>query len=318
MTSENFFEFEITQEDLKHKRLDVFLNSNIEILSRSQIKRLFEEGQISSNSKIELKKLPPVGSIVTVNIPTPIDTTILAQDIPLEILFEDEYLIVINKPAGLVVHPAPGNYSGTLVNAILHHCKDIKGIGGEKRPGIVHRLDKGTTGIMVVAKEQKCHEGLVELFSSHNLERYYEAICVGSRIQPEGVIKTTIGRNSKNRLKMKANVRGKEAITNYKVLSFFEKLTHIELKLETGRTHQIRVHLSEVLNCPILRDPLYGNPTKQLIICPDKIKPIIKNYDHPLLHAKVLGFTHPITKEKLWFEVAPPSPFKECLELLNE
>jgi 23S rRNA pseudouridine1911/1915/1917 synthase len=318
MSKENLFELEIIATDNQYKRLDTFLNSKIDSLSRTQIKRLFEAGQITSETKLELKRMPKPGTKITVNIPEAVDSNIEPENIPLDILFEDEYLIIINKPAGLVVHPAPGNYTGTLVNAILYHCNDIKGIGGEKRPGIVHRLDKGTTGVMVVAKEQKCHEGLVELFSTHDIERYYEAICVGSRIQPEGTIETTIGRNPKNRLKMKSNIPGKNAITHYKVLSFFERLSHLELKLETGRTHQIRVHLSEVLNCPILRDPLYATPLNQLKVCPDKLKPILKNYEHPLLHAKVLGFVHPITKEKLRFEVEPPSPFKECLEMLNE
>ncbi len=318
MDSENIVEYIILPGDLEFKRLDALLSKKIDSLSRTQLKRLFEEGEITSDTKLELKKMPPVGTLILINIPEPIESKLTPENIPLDILFEDQYLIIINKPAGMVVHPAPGNYTGTLVNALLHHCKDISGIGGEKRPGIVHRLDKGTSGVMVVAKEQKCHEGLVNLFSTHDIDRYYEAICVGTRIQPTGRIETSIGRNPNNRLKMKANVAGKNAITNYKIINFYEKLSHIELKLETGRTHQIRVHLSEVLNTPILMDPLYGTPKMHLQVCPDKIKPFIKDYEYPFLHAKILGFVHPITKEKLHFETALPSPFKECLEKLNE
>ncbi|MBT4790827.1 MAG: RluA family pseudouridine synthase, partial [Halobacteriovoraceae bacterium] len=176
----------IAKDDLqKFKRLDAFLACSLPDMSRTLIKKIFLEGHITSSQKLELKKMPPAGTKITIILPAPAPTTIIPQDIPLDILYEDEYLLIINKPAGLVVHPAPGNFDGTLVNAILFHCHDLKGIGNEMRPGIVHRLDKGTSGIMVVAKEQKTHEGLVRLFSTHDIERKYQAICLGTKLPPK-------------------------------------------------------------------------------------------------------------------------------------
>lgn len=246
-------------------------------------------------------------------------TDIIAQDIPLEILFEDEYLIIINKQAGLVVHPAPGNPDGTLVNAILHHCPNLSGIGNERRPGIVHRLDKGTSGIMVIAKSQKCHEGLVNLFSTHDIERRYEAIILGNKIEKSGRIESLIGRSSSNRLKMSTNVKhGKNAITNFQIIKSYNKFSHIELKLETGRTHQIRVHLSEIKNAPIVNDPLYGRLKEDALRFNLEMKSLINHYEFPFLHAKVLGFIHPITGESLFFEQEPPLIFQNYLALLEK
>ena len=301
------------------KRLDQFLSNKLPDISRSFIKDLFNKGHIKSDVKIELKRMPAQGTEVIVTIPPPRAADAIAQDIPLEIVFEDEHLLFINKPAGMVVHPAPGNYDGTLVNAILHHCPDLKGIGDQKRPGIVHRLDKGTSGVMVVAKTQKCHEGLVKLFSTHDIERIYHALVMGIKIPESGKLESTIGRHPQNRLKMAANVRnGKDAITYYKVLNYYDKFSHLELKLETGRTHQIRVHLSQLLHRPILCDPLYANPNEHLNRLGHEYKKIIKDYPYPFLHARVLGLTHPITGEKLHFEVEPPQEFKEVLSLAQK
>jgi 23S rRNA pseudouridine1911/1915/1917 synthase len=319
-TSEEIISLTISLDDKEgFKRLDHYLASKLNSLSRSTIKRLFETENISSpNGKLELKKMPSVGTIIEVEIPPPIPTDLIAENIPLEILFEDPYLIVINKPAGLVVHPAPGNYTGTLVNAILFHCPDLRGIGAEKRPGIVHRLDKGTSGVMVIAKEQQAHEGLVTLFSTHDITRKYEALTLGSPKDLSGKIETTIGRHPTNRLKMAANVsQGKKAITHYKTLKNFTHSAHVELKLETGRTHQIRVHLSQILHTPILCDPLYGN--EQFIKkIPEQFAEVIKDYPHQLLHAKELGFIHPITKEKLHFQTPPPEIFQALLKSLSQ
>jgi 23S rRNA pseudouridine1911/1915/1917 synthase len=317
-------EFEIKSEDREqYKRLDQFLADKINGYSRTFLKNLFLNDQVVlsdlspiQNICLELKKMPPIGSIISVQIPPPMPAEAQAENIPLEILYEDEHLLFINKPAGLVTHPAPGNYTGTLVNSILFHCKDLKGVGDQKRPGIVHRLDKGTSGIMVVAKTQSCHEGLVLLFSSHNIERFYEAIVIGNVKHNSGFLESYIGRDPHNRLKMKATTtHGKRAYTNYKVLQSFDRLHHMEFKLETGRTHQIRVHTSELLKLPILGDTIYGNTNEQLMKIAPEYKILFGDYPHPLLHAKILGLTHPITKEKLRFEVPPPKIFKDILTL---
>jgi 23S rRNA pseudouridine1911/1915/1917 synthase len=256
--------------------------------------------------------MPAAGTVVSVEVPPPIPTDLIAENIPLEVLFEDQHLIIINKPAGLVVHPAPGHYTGTLVNAILYRCPDLKGIGSEKRPGIVHRLDMGTSGVMVVAKDQETHEGLVKLFSTHDIERKYEALCFGTPKSLSGKIETSIGRHPQNRLKMHAGVKdGKRAVTFYKVLNTSEKISHVELKLETGRTHQIRVHLSQMLHTPILCDPLYSDFSGHLKRLPANVSEMIKDYPYQMLHAKVLGFVHPVTKQELRFEAKPPALFQK-------
>ena len=312
--------FTISPEDLQaHKRLDSYLAQRFPDISRSLIKKLFQDQHILSDVKLELKKMPAAGTQINFKMPVANPVDIPAQNIPLEILFEDEELIIINKNAGLVVHPAAGNPDGTLVNAILHHCPDLKGIGNEKRPGIVHRLDKGTSGVMVVAKTQRCHEGLVDLFSRHDIDRLYEAIALGARIPPSETLESEIGRSPHNRLKMSTKVKqGKRALTHMKVLSFFNNFSHVEMKLETGRTHQIRVHLSELLNCPILNDPLYGRKNEEKKFYTDTMKVLLKDYEHPFLHAKYLGFIHPITKKRLEFETKPPQIFQDILESLKD
>ena len=311
----------VTAEDhSKFRRLDQFLSHHIKELSRSNVKDLFLKDKITStHEKIELKKLPPIDTLVTVSIPPPRDADAKAQNIPLEIVYEDEHLLFVNKPAGMVTHPAPGNYEGTLVNAILYHCKDLKGVGDQKRPGIVHRLDKGTSGIMVVAKTRECHEGLVNLFASHDIERIYHAIVMGDHHPIGGLVDASIGRHPQNRLKMAANVKNsKNAITHYKVLEYFKKHSLFELKLETGRTHQIRVHLSQIMRSPILCDPTYGNPKEHIARIGNEYKDILDGYPHPLLHAKVLGLIHPITKEELRFEVDYPDTFKGVLNISHK
>ena len=315
--------FTITNEDREtYKRLDQFLAEKIPGHSRTFLKNLFLKDQIvvgedspKPDLKIELKKMPPAGTIIEVLVPPMMESVAEAEDIPLEILYEDEHLVFVNKPAGMVTHPAPGNYTGTLVNAILWHCKDIKGVGDQKRPGIVHRLDKGTSGVMVIAKTQACHEGLVLLFSSHNIERMYEALVMKNRCQSYGTIESLIGRDPHNRLKMKSSpTRGKKAITHYNVLEIYDRHMHMEFKLETGRTHQIRVHTAEILKMPILCDGLYSSANEHLIKLGPDYKAIIGNYPYPFLHAKILGLTHPITGEKLRFEVPPPKMFQDVLD----
>lgn len=321
LLSDEFLNFTITAEDkAEFKRLDQYLSNKVSGYSRTFLKNLYEKGQIVVSeespieAKLELKKMPAVGTIVQVLIPPMLEATALPEDLPLEILYEDEHLVFVNKPAGMVTHPAPGNYTGTLVNAILHHCKDIQGVGDQKRPGIVHRLDKGTSGVMVVAKTQACHEGLVLLFSTHDLERKYEALVMRNRCQSYGTIESIIGRDPHNRFKMKTHItRGKNALTNFKVLEIFEKHIHMEFKLETGRTHQIRVHSSEILRMPIICDYLYGSPNEQMMKLGPQYKEVIDGYEHPFLHAKLLALVHPITKQELRFEVEPPAEFKKLL-----
>lgn len=316
MSDEQNFNLIITAEDREEfKRLDVFLATKLSQFSRSTIKRLFESEDISSETKLSLNKMPPAGTEIEIEVPPPAPTDLIAENIPLEILFEDSHLIIINKPAGLVVHPAPGHYSGTLVNAILYHCPDLKGIGSEKRPGIVHRLDMGTSGVMVVAKDQATHEGLVNLFSTHDIERRYEALVSGAPLTQEGTIRSNIGRHPTHRQKMAANVRvGKTAITHYKTIKKFKYGTHMELKLETGRTHQIRVHMSQLLHAPIYCDPIYGGSDSHIKKLPEGIRDELIDYPYQLLHAKELGFVHPITKAKLHFTTPPPPIFQRALE----
>ena len=314
------FTVTVTNEDREaFKRLDVYLAQKLPQFSRSTIKRLFEDEEISSDIKISLNKMPPAGTVIEVEVPPPVETDLIAENIPLEILFEDSHLIVINKPAGLVVHPAPGHYTGTLVNAVLYHCPDLKGIGAEKRPGIVHRLDMGTSGVMVVAKDQATHEGLVSLFSVHDIERKYEALVGGVPSTHSGTITTTIGRHPTNRHKMAANVKnGKNAVTHFKTLKQYAGAAHLELRLQTGRTHQIRVHLSQMLHTPVLCDPVYGGSDSHLKITPLSIRQRLIDYPYQLLHAKELGFIHPITKEKLHFTAPPPEIFQAALQALSE
>jgi 23S rRNA pseudouridine1911/1915/1917 synthase len=310
----------VTPEDKEEfKRLDVYLAQKLPQFSRSTIKRLFEDEEISSEIKLSLNKMPPVGTVIEVEVPPPVPTDLIAENIPLDILFEDQHLIILNKPAGLVVHPAPGHYTGTLVNAILYHCPDLKGIGAEKRPGIVHRLDMGTSGVLVVAKDQATHEGLVSLFSVHDIERKYEALVGGRPATHSGSINTTIGRHPTHRQKMAADVKnGKKAVTHYKTIKQYDGATHMELRLETGRTHQIRVHMSQILHTPILCDPVYGGSDSHLKRAPESIRQRLKDYPYQLLHAKELGFIHPITKEKLHFTAPPPEIFQAALRAFSE
>lgn len=322
---EEVFEFEILQEHCdQYKRIDQFLADKLENVSRTLLKKYFEAGFISAVSiedlpeKVELKKMPPVGTKVIVQIPEAETIDAKPENIPIDILFEDEHLMIINKEAGMVVHPAPGNYSGTLVNAILFHCPSLGTIGDKKRPGIVHRLDKGTSGIMVVAKNQKAHEGLVKLFSTHDIERKYHCIAMGINFPVGGTIDKSIGRHQTNRLKMSIDAKqSKQAITHYRLLKQYDKCALLEMTLETGRTHQIRVHLSQVLKRPILADALYGNPGENLQRLSEQAANIVKNYPYPFLHARELGFVHPITQEKLFFEIEPPQVFQDVQRALE-
>jgi 23S rRNA pseudouridine1911/1915/1917 synthase len=317
--------FTISEEDCKRFiRLDHYLVEMMPDYRRNFIKGLYKENLISlanpeDTNRLELKKMPPAGTEIVISIPPPIPVEAKGEDIPLNIIYEDEHLVFVNKPAGMVTHPAPGNYTGTLVNAIIHHCPDLGRIGDKIRPGIVHRLDKGTSGVMVVAKTQACHEKLVVLFSQHNIQRVYNCICLTQNIAVGGTLNSTIGRHPQHRKKMHINVpRGKEATTYYKILKQYSKINLMEMTLETGRTHQIRVHLSQLLKCPVVGDTLYGNPKQQLSILGEEYQQLLGSYEHPLLHAKILGLTHPITGEKLHFDVPLPQIMQETLNIAQK
>jgi 23S rRNA pseudouridine1911/1915/1917 synthase len=250
----------------------------------------------------------------TVNIPAPTPAHNEAQDIPLHIVFEDDHLLVIDKPAGLVVHPAAGNFDGTLVNALLHHCAGrLSGIGGVARPGIVHRIDKDTSGLMVVAKTDRAHEGLAKQFADHSIERKYAAIASGVLLRDAGSIDAPLARSPQNRKKIAivAEGRGKRAVTHYRLIERLKDASHIECRLETGRTHQIRVHM-ESLGHPLIGDPVYGRmrPAHAAIL-----KEL--EFTRQALHAALIGFIHPVDRKKLAFESPIPHDLQQLFSALR-
>jgi 23S rRNA pseudouridine1911/1915/1917 synthase len=284
------------------QRLDQFLREAQPEHSRSFLQKLIDDQLILVNTrpaKASYKVRP--GDTVTIEIPPPRPLETQPEEIPLNILHEDAHLIVINKPAGMVVHPAAGNYEHTLVNALLHHCRgQLAGIGGVERPGIVHRLDKGTSGCLVVAKTDAAHQALVAQFKTRGVKKIYRAVCWGTLSPAAGRIETLIGRSEHDRKKMSTNVRhGRPALTDYRVLKQMTEFALVELTLHTGRTHQIRVHMAHIGH-PIVDDATYGGLRQSKIQNPKSKIPI----DRPLLHAYKLGFTHPVTGQFMEF-VAP-------------
>jgi len=293
-------------------RLDAFLTRRIEALSRSRLKALITGGNVSANGKTILDPSRTVkpGTAYYVAVPAAIPATPLGQEIPLTILFEDADLIVVDKPAGLVVHPAPGNPDRTLVNALIHHCgASLSGIGGVRRPGIVHRLDKDTSGVIVVAKTDRTHEGLAAQFEARTIERTYCALVWGLPNPVAGRITGNIGRNPRNRKKMAVVAHGgRNAATNYKVIrAFGSKAAEIECRLESGRTHQIRVHLAHIGH-PVIGDSTYGKRGRALL------GPL----PHQALHALLLGFIHPISGKKMSFEAESPIYYNDLLRQLEK
>ncbi len=293
----------------KSARLDLLISENCD-MSRSAAQILIENGSVNVAEKTVTQKSfkPKAGETITVLLPEPEDCTAQPQDIPIEVVYEDEHLLVVNKPKGMVVHPAPGNPDGTLVNALLYHCKgQLSGINGVIRPGIVHRIDKDTSGLLVVAKNDKAHTGLAEQIKAHSFTRIYNALLYGHPKNDEGTVNAPIGRNPNDRKKMAVTERNsKEAITHYRVLEGFGEFSLCEMKLETGRTHQIRVHMSYI-GYPVVGDPLYA-PKE------GKNKFGIQGQ---ALHAKVLGFNHPITGEYMEFSSELPEYFTAVLEKLE-
>lgn len=307
----------------KKMRLDLYLIREEIGLSRSRIQRLIDEGKILVNGQ-PTKHGHPVhpNEEILVTIPEPEKLTVAPEDVPLDVLYEDEHLVVVNKPAGMVVHPAAGNYSGTLVNALLHHCQHLSSIGGLLRPGIVHRLDKGTSGVMVVAKTDEAHMGLADQIQKRSLSRRYLALVWGRFERSWGKIEAPIGRHRFNRKRMAvAGTRGREAVTNYKVLEDSGFCSYLSLELETGRTHQIRVHLAH-LGHPVFGDPKYGGRTKRIaplsLIDQELAYRLLKLIDRQALHAATLRFVHPKTSQAMELSTEPPADMAAVLTHLRQ
>jgi len=298
--------FKVTNENDIGTRIDKYLSNNIEGRSRSFIQGLIDSKSVLVNEK-EVKsnfKLRENDEIV-VNMPKPIELDVKPENIDLNIVYEDKDIIVLNKPQGVVVHPAPGNYSGTLVNGLLYHCKDLSGINGVIRPGIVHRIDKDTSGILVIAKNDESHNILAEQFKDHSIKREYYALVEGRFNKLEGTIDKPIGRNKKDRLKMAIVDDGKRAVTHYNVLEQYNNGTSlVKCTLETGRTHQIRVHMASIGH-PLVGDPLYGLKKQRFKL------------EGQVLHAKTLGFIHPTTKEYIEFDSELPKYYLDLLDYLR-
>lgn len=305
---EERFEYQVREQE-EGVRLDKFLSEKHSDLSRAFLQKNIKEGRVLVNQKKEKTGYKvAVGDIVTMSIAPPKELEILPENIPLDILYEDQDIIVINKPKQMVVHPAPGHYSGTVVNALLYHCKDsLSGINGVLRPGIVHRIDQDTTGAIVVCKNDFSHQFVAEQLKEHSITRTYHAIVLHHLKETDGTIEGCIGRHPVDRKKMAMNVKiGKEAVTHYHVLdSLNNKYTYVSCNLETGRTHQIRVHMSSIGH-PILGDSIYG-PEK----CPFHLT-------GQTLHAKTLGFIHPTTKKYMEFDAPLPDYFQKLLNILKK
>lgn len=309
--------FTVASADIK-TRLDIFLSQKLPELTRSRIKKLIEDGQASLNNKpakagVKIKAGDQIG--ITIPAPQPIKAE--PEKIPLDIVYEDRHIIVINKPHGFAVHPGAGRAKGTLVNALLYHCKDLSGIGGALRPGIVHRIDKDTSGVLVVAKTDKSHQFLSKQFKEHSIKRKYLALVWGMVKNDEGTIDLPIGRHVSERKKMSVRTsRGRRAVTHYKVIKRFDNFTLIEATLETGRTHQIRVHLSAIHH-PVAGDPVYGKKNMPSGLSP-KLTILLKNLKRQALHAQTLGIIHPETQKYMEWTAPMPDDMKGIITVLEE
>ncbi|MEA3542339.1 MAG: RluA family pseudouridine synthase [Pseudomonadota bacterium] len=297
-------------------RLDRALADLLPDLSRERLKALIGEGQVRSSAGGKLTGSMKVveGQQFAITLPAPAPHDTVAQDIPLTIVHEDADLIVVDKPAGLVVHPAAGNLDGTLVNALLHHCAGrLSGIGGVARPGIVHRIDKDTSGLLVVAKTDKAHEGLARQFKDHSIDRAYAAIAYGHPVPAAGTVDSWIARSDADRKKMAVHRegRGKHAVTHYRTMERLRGAALMECRLETGRTHQVRVHMAHIGH-PLIGDQVYGRERKGF-------KSILEtlSFKRQALHAKTLGFIHPVTEKPLTFHSALPIDMQELLSALH-
>ena len=302
------------------ERIDVYLTHQIQNVTRSKVRQAIDGGFVLVNGKrVKPSHAVAPGEVIEITLPRPPRMEAQPQDIPLDILYEDDQLLIVNKPAAMVTHPAYGNFTGTLVNALLHHCKKLSGVNTELRPGIVHRLDKDTTGLMVIAKNDFAHHFLARQFSKRTVEREYWALVWGNFKQPNGTIEASLGRSKRDRKKVTVTTDGKHAVTEYEVIKGFDFLSLVRLKLKTGRTHQIRVHLAHIGH-PVFGDPSYGGRSatwgglegKKAQRAENLLKLIIRQ----ALHAKTIGFVHPVTKELTKFDSELPQDMKEVLARL--
>ena len=300
------FEYIVT-EDVSGFRIDKAISTINGDLSRNSVQQLIEEGSVLLNGNVTNKKTTvKVGDLIVVAVPDPVELNLEPENIPLDIVYEDDYLLVVNKPKGMVVHPAAGNYSGTLVNALLYHCgNSLSGINGVIRPGIVHRIDKDTSGLLIVAKTDSAHKGLAEQIKDHNFKREYRTVVVGNIKDDFGTVNAPIGRHPKDRKKQAVTDKNsKNAVTHFEVLERYNGFTYLKVTLETGRTHQIRVHFSW-RGTPVAGDTVYGNPKKTY------------GLNGQCLHAATIGFIHPITHEYLEFTSDLPQYFKDFLRRIS-
>lgn len=287
-------------------RIDKLLSVELEGFTRNAVSKLIEGEKVTVNGKTISKNYKcKAGDDISVEIPDAVELDVEAENIPLDIIYEDDDLLVVNKPKGMVVHPAPGNYNGTLVNALLYHCKDsLSGINGVIRPGIVHRIDKDTSGLLIVAKNDMAHIDLAKQIKDHSFHRAYQAVVYGNLKDDEGTVNQPIGRHPKDRKKMAVTLKNsKNAVTHYYVLNRYDKFTHVRCVLETGRTHQIRVHMAYIGH-PLAGDPVYGP------------KKVITELNGQCLHAGEIGFVHPRTKEYMEFKSELPDYFTKFLKKL--
>ncbi|GAA3651951.1 RluA family pseudouridine synthase [Asaccharospora irregularis] len=296
----------LVSEEEEGDRLDVYLSNQLGDMSRSYVQKIIKDQKVKINSKVEKSKyLVKESDEIEVEIPAPKVLEVIPQDIPIDIVYEDKDFLIVNKKQGMVVHPAPGNYENTLVNAVLYHCEDkLSSINGIIRPGIVHRIDKDTSGLLMIAKNNNSHNFLAEQLKDHSITREYEFICHGVVKEDKITVDKPIGRNPKDRLKMAVVKDGKRAVTHFEVIERFENFTHVRATLETGRTHQIRVH-SLYINHPLLGDPLYGPKNSKFKL------------DGQTLHARKLGFIHPTTKEYVEFNSELPDYFQDIIAKLK-
>jgi len=305
-------------ESLSDQRLDVAIASAVSAITRSRAQQSIREGCVQVNGHAAKASCRVhIGDQVTLSLPDPVPLEAEPEDIALDIVYEDDCVIVVNKPAHLVVHPACGNYTGTLVNALLFHCRDLAGIGGVQRPGIVHRLDKDTSGVMVVAKNEQAHVCLSEQFREHSVVRRYQALVFGSMSEESGRIETLIGRDRVDRKKMSPHPRrGRQSVTDWRCLERFDDYSLLEVELQTGRTHQVRVHMASIGHS-VLGDQTYGNPRKLRLIKNKSVQDALKGLKRHLLHAGFLQFTHPDTQQELAFTAPLPDEFAVVLQLLR-